>query len=157
MLLRVSLDLRKTKVLLLNPVYDNYRWYIRLIFPVLPLGLSIAKCLYSRNQNSKLVKLFALFTCNNRDLIDDRLLRGLVKSNVRVLYELLYESVYTFDVYLKDIVIVYSNEDRLLKFPSTLQSIKSCNVYRINGGHTSFLEREKDIIWIMRNSMRLED
>lgn len=83
-------------------------------------------------------------------------LRGLVKSNTRVLYESLYGSVYTFDVCL-EAAIVYSNEDRLLKFPSKLQNIRSCSVYRINGGHTSFLEREVTIIWIMRNLTRLGD
>lgn len=72
-----------------------------------------------------------------------------------MLYESLYESIHTFNVCLKAAAIVYSNEDRLLKFPSKLQNIRSCSVYRINGGHTSFLEREMAIIWIMRNLTRL--
>ena len=74
-----------------------------------------------------------------------------------MLYESLYESIHAFDVCLKAAAIVYSNEDRLLKFPSKLQNIRSCSVYRINGGHTSFLEREVTIIWIMRNLTRLGD
>ena len=140
----------KSKVILLNPVYGNYKWYVRLIIPMLTIGLNLSKSLYRRNPNSKLILLLALFTCNKAELINDTITMGIGMSNTNLCSSIIRESITTYNVYCNSIVVVHSKHDRLLTKPIKLIENYDCDYYELDCGHSSFIEEENSVLWIIQ-------
>lgn len=140
----------KSKVILLNPVYRNYKWYIKLVMPMLPIGLKLSKILYNRNSNSKLILLLASFTCNRVELIDDIITMGIYMSNANLCSRIIRESIATYDICYNNVVVVHSKRDRLLTKPIKLITRCVCDYYELDCGHSSFIEEENLVLWIIQ-------
>lgn len=140
----------RAKIILLNPVYVNYKWYIKLIIPLLSVGLNLAKSLYNRNSNSKFIFLLASLTCNNTELIDSVITAGISTSNTSLCSSIIKESITTYDVYCNNIIVVHSKHDRILTKPIKLIKCCNCNYYELDCGHSSFIEKENSVLWIIQ-------
>lgn len=148
-LLNVKLNLVSTKVVLLNPVYDNFKWYVGISVSLMGIGLPILKKIYEKYGLCKLIRILASFTCNNLELIDDRLLTGFNKSNLRTLSEILSVLSWRVNLSCDKYTIVHSLRDRLLTKPVRLLQEIPCDYYEVSNGHTSFLENKDEILDIM--------
>ena len=154
LLLLNALDIvSSSKVLLLNPVYNNYKLIVRICTPLLLL-MPWVKVFYGKHPNSIFVKLPALLTCNSYGLIDKDLLDGIAVCNPKTVYITIADSLTFQCININSSVpvsVVYSNKDRLLLPPNQLINSLNCTVTVVNGGHTSFVEEESLVVCVIRN------
>ena len=153
-LLNVRLRLVSTNVILLNPVHNNFKWYIDISVNLMNLGLPIIRKIYLKYGLCWLIKILASFTCNNKELIDDKLLVGLTKSNLKTLGKILDIQEWKVNLACNKCIIVHSLKDRLLNKPVELLQKISCDYYEVPCGHTSFLENKDEVLNIMFGGLK---
>lgn len=153
-LLNVRLKLVSTNIVLLNPVYDNFKWHIDISISLMNLGLPIIKKIYLKYGLCWLIKILASFTCNNIELINDKLLVGLTKSNLKTLSKILDIQEWEVNLTCNKYIIVHSLKDRLLNKPVKLLQKISCDYYEVPCGHTSFLENKDEVLNIIFGGLR---
>lgn len=153
-LLNVKLKLVSTNVVLLNPVYNNFKWYIDISISLMYLGLPIIKKIYLKYGLCWFIKLLASFTCNNKELIDYKLLLGFTKSNLGTLSEILDIQKWEINLYCNKYIIVHSLKDKLLNKPVELLQKLSCDYYEVSHGHTSFLEDKDEVLSIVFGGLK---
>lgn len=131
-----------TKILLFNPLYSNLNAFMRKRLKLLKLT-GLAQKFGKVGIFKKGLLRLARYTCNDTELIDDKLISGIFTCNASCVYRLLMETMERIPIKCRgQVYMIWGSKDRILDCPRATTGYCK-EIINILCGHTSFLENKE--------------